>query len=82
MPHQPQRASVRFRKKPRASAQRLILQNDYLERNFQFLALARVRACMAQSRGQLLGAFLKPPALPMVIDWIKIRRSFVRAVVR
>ena len=50
MPHQPQRVSVRFRQKPRASsAQRLILRKDYVELNFQFLTLAR------QVNGKLLG---------------------------
>ena len=40
MPHQPQRDSVRFRQKPRASALRLILRKDYVELKFQFLTLA------------------------------------------
>ena len=45
MSHQPQRASVRFRQKPRASsAQRLILRKDYVELNFQFLTLRWYRA--------------------------------------
>ena len=43
MPHQPQRDSVRFRQKPRASAQRLILRKDYVELNFQFLTLAALQ---------------------------------------
>ena len=39
MPHQPLRVSVRFRQKPRANEQRLILRKDYVELNFQFLTL-------------------------------------------
>ena len=59
--HQPQRDSVRFRQKPRASsAQRLmlILCKDYVELNFQFLTLVeRNEMCGQENFGKV-----KPPS--------------------